>query len=81
MYAAIDPEYPTFLRQSFTAELKRNFIYQMTTWIVAVAFSAFLAGLAAIMAYTEHPKMAVTFISTNILGIAVKLLGKSKRGS
>jgi hypothetical protein len=79
MYAAIDPEFPAFLRETFTLEQKRNFTYQMTTLSLAIGFASLLAGLAAFMAYTEHPRMALAFLGTNVLGIAVKILAKSTR--
>lgn len=79
-YADIDPDYPAFLRKTFTAELKRNFIYQMATWIGAILFASLLVGSATFLAYTNHPKMATAVIGVNLIGVVAKLLAKSKRG-
>lgn len=79
LYASIDPEYPAFLRQTFTVELKRNFIYQMATWIAAIMFASLLVGSATFLTSTNHPKMASAVVGVNLLGIVGKLLAKSKR--
>jgi hypothetical protein len=81
MYAAIDPDYPAFLRETFTAELERNFIFQMSTWIGAILFASLLVCSATFLAYTEHPKIASAIVGVNLIGVVGKLLGKSKRGA
>jgi len=80
-YAEIDPDYPSFLRETFASELKRNFTYQMTTWIGAILFASLLVCSATFLAYTNHPKMATALIGINLIGVVAKLLAKSKRGS
>lgn len=79
LYASIDPEYPAFLRKTLSVELKRNFIYQMATWIGAILFALVLVGSATFLTYTGHPKMASAVVGVNLLGIVGKLLAKSKR--
>ena len=60
-YAAIDPGYPTFLREVFTQELKRNYTYQ----IVAVTAGAVLVGGACYTAAIGHPAIAAAPVGAN----------------
>ena len=60
-YAAIDPGYPTFLREVFTQELKRNYTYQ----IVAVTAGAVLVGGACYTAAIGHPAIAAALVGAN----------------
>jgi hypothetical protein len=80
LYAAIDPEYPVFLRQTFIVELRRNFAYQVLAMCVAAAFAALMVAASTFLIYTGHPKMAGVMIGANALAFAGKLLGKSRRG-
>ena len=81
MYAAIDSTYPAFLQETFKAELKRNFTYQMTTWIGAILFASLLVCSATFLAYTDHPKIASAIVGVNLVGVVAKLLAKSRRGN
>jgi hypothetical protein len=80
-YATIDPEYPAFFRETFTRELKRNFIYQMATLVGAILFASLLVSSATFLAYTDHPKIATGLLGVNLIGVVVKVLATSKRGS
>ncbi len=80
LYAAIDPEYPAFLRQTFVVELRRNFIYQILAISIAAAFAALMVAASTFLIYTNHPKMAGAMIGANALAFAGKVLAKSRRG-
>jgi hypothetical protein len=41
-YAAIDPTYPQFLKEIFSAELKRNYQYQLIALLAGWSFGALL---------------------------------------
>lgn len=76
-YAAIDPSYPEFLKETFRAELRRNFVYQMVALGAGWLFGMALVGGAVFLAYTNHPKMALTLVGANCLGLASRMLAKS----
>jgi hypothetical protein len=80
LYAAIDPEYPAFLRQAFLVELRRNFIYQILAVSIAAAFASLMVAASTFLIYMGHPKMAGVMIGANALAFAGKLLAKSRRG-
>jgi hypothetical protein len=80
LYAAIDPDYPAFLRQTFVLELKRNFVYQVLAIGIAAGFAVLIAAASTFLIYTDHPKMAGVMIGANALAFAGKLLAKSRRG-
>jgi hypothetical protein len=80
LYAAIDPEYPAFLRQTFIIELRRNFAYQVLAMCIAAIFASLIVAASTFLIYTGHPKMAGAMIGANALAFAGKILAKSRRG-
>lgn len=76
-YAAIDPEYPAFLRSIFDLELRRNFTYQIVVVIASCVFGCVLVGGACYMGTTGHPGLAATLVGANCIGVLTKLLTRA----
>jgi len=68
------------MRETCSRELKRSFIFQMSTWIGAILFGTLLVGSATFLAYTNHPKIAAAIVGVNLISVVVKLLAKATRG-
>jgi len=81
-YAAIDPGYPTFLREVFTQELKRNYTYQIVAVTAGCIFGAVLVGGACYTAAIGHPAIAAAPVGANCVSVLTKLLtkGATRRG-
>lgn len=81
-YAAIDPSYPEFLKEIFTAELRRNYQYQLVALIAGWSFGTAVLCGSLFLAYTNHPRMALTLMGANFIGLATRILtkGATRRG-
>jgi hypothetical protein len=75
-YASIDPSYPAFLKEVFTAELRRNYQYQLVALVAGWSFGALLLTGAVLLVYTGHPQMAGAMIGANVVGLATRMLTK-----
>jgi hypothetical protein len=75
-YAAIDLSYPEFLKETFRAELRRNFIYQLLALSAGWLFGLVLVAGAVFLSYTNHPRMALVLGGANCLGLASRMLAK-----
>jgi hypothetical protein len=75
-YASIDPSYPAFLKEVFTAELRRNYQYQLVALVAGWSFGALLLTGAVFLVYTGHPQMAGAMIGANVVGLATRMLTK-----
>ncbi len=75
-YAAIDPSYPQFLKETFAAELARNYQYQIVALIAGWSICTSVLGGSVFLAYAGHPKMALSLMGANFLGLATRMLTK-----